>query len=411
MLLAETDRLFSCSFCRVRLFISVTDHFRYLLTPPAEIAEPLIFVPYWRMKGIVFTLDNSQIESRIVDSSLLAAKALGMPPSLGVRPQVLKLRYPAPDIPGTFLKPAHSFRMLALGDSVSPVPPARQAQANAHSNDFFIGEVVSLIYTPVYTRNGALFDAILRKPVSSFIPVPLKSALAAPEALQPDSRSTCSGSDLGGHISFLPTLCPRCGWDLEGDRDSLVLMCRNCNSLWQAGSEGMKALDFSFMPMDGESSICLPFWRLRAKVTGLPLDSFADLTRLANLPPAVLGSHKDAELHFWVPAFKSHPNLFLRLSRSMTVFQPEPDTDSQPAKSPLFPVTLPLSEALESIKVLIGSMAVPRRLILPRIPALTVSLENYSLVNLPFTEKGEEYIQPKFQMSIQKNALKWGRLI
>src|SRR3989339_2060059 len=31
---------------------------------------------------------------------------------------------------------------------------------------------------------------------------------------------------------FVPTLCPHCGWDMEGQKDSLVLICRNCDSAW-----------------------------------------------------------------------------------------------------------------------------------------------------------------------------------
>jgi NADH pyrophosphatase NudC (nudix superfamily) len=26
--------------------------------------------------------------------------------------------------------------------------------------------------------------------------------------------------------------CPHCGWDMEGGKDSLVLICRNCNIAW-----------------------------------------------------------------------------------------------------------------------------------------------------------------------------------
>ena len=38
-------------------------------------------------------------------------------------------------------------------------------------------------------------------------------------------------------LTFLATLCPKCGWTLNGQRDSVVLTCSNCETAWEA-SEG-----------------------------------------------------------------------------------------------------------------------------------------------------------------------------
>jgi len=265
--------------------------------------------------------------------------------------------------------------------------------------------VVSLVFAPVILRGNSLFDAILQEPLGA-IPEPVRERIIQAEARQTGGPD----HDPHGQVGFLATLCPQCGWDMEGERDSLVLYCRNCNSVWRAQDRALRKLEFSFFPREADSRIHLPFWRLRVKVTGLPIDSYGDLVRIANMP-GIPRTGSDTELHFWVPAFKSQPNLFLRLARTLTVLQREPPPDSVPGGLPLFPVTLPLAEALESIKILIASMAVPKRLIFPRIPQLRLALLEHALAYLPFCERGEEYIEPTIQMSIQKNALKWGRLI
>ncbi len=407
VLLEETDRLFSCPYCRVRLFISTSGHFRYFLAPGAPASGQFVFIPYWRLKGIVFSIEGLEIASRIVDSSLLSLESAALPPSLGVRPQVLKLRYVAPETPGMFLKPALDFKHLALTDMVSPLPEPRSAN---RFGDMFIGEVVSLIYTPLVVRGSSLVDAILDRPVGTVRDfLGRHRCESEPGAAGPEGGARDPGVDAGG-IRFIPTLCPNCGWDLDGERDSLVLFCRQCNRAWQAGRGGLEELSFSFARTGGETALCLPFWRIRAKVSGLSLRTYSDLVRLANLP-VVPASRNDSELHFWTPAFKTHPHLFLRLARTLTVLQREPEAGSEPPKSPLFPATLPVSEAIQSLKVLVASLAVPRKSVFPRLPEIEFSLEDRTLVFFPFAQRGEELIQPEMGTCIQKNALKWGRLI
>ncbi|MEN6438113.1 MAG: hypothetical protein ABFD97_05980 [Syntrophobacter sp.] len=405
VVLRETDRIFVCSFCRVRLYIWSGDRFRYFLTPPGQISEPLIFVPYWRLKGIVYSLEGTEIKSGIIDSTLLATAHVPLPPSLGVRPQVLALRYVTPETPGGFLAPDIPFGTLASREFTAPDRGGCPGETDHVHFRSFIGDVVSLVFAPVIVRENSLFDAVLQKPLGA-VPEPVREHL-----IQTETRQTGGPDhDPYNRIDFLATLCPQCGWDMEGERDSLVLYCRNCNSAWQAQDRALSKIGFSFFPNERGSKLYVPFWRLRVNISGLPLNTYTDLFRIANLP-GVPKTREDSELHFWVPAFKSQPNLFVRLARSLTILQREPPPDSDPGDLPLFPVTLPLVEALESIKILIASVAVPKRLIFPRIPKLQLTLRDHALAYLPFCERGEEYIQPTIQMSIQKNALKWGRLI
>ncbi len=80
-------------------------------------------------------------------------------------------------------------------------------------------------------------------------------------------------------------------------------------------------------------------------------------------------------------------------------------------RSPLHAVALPLSEAVESIKVLLASLAVRRELLLARIEESVITPEECSLIYFPFTLRGTELIHPVLQVSISVNALNWGKLL
>ncbi len=80
-------------------------------------------MPYWRFKGMSFSCRGTEVQTKIVDMSRLAVPVIGMPYSLGVRPQALKLKFVAPEISGTFFKPC-----LTLQDAVSGI----EEQLNAY---------------------------------------------------------------------------------------------------------------------------------------------------------------------------------------------------------------------------------------------------------------------------------------
>jgi len=102
VVLDETDRIFSCAYCRVRLRISCRGPWRYCLPPEKGLTGDPIFVPYRRFRGLAFSCVNQEIQHRVVDSSRLALEIKGLPPSLGYRPQVLKLRPVSPSVGGAF---------------------------------------------------------------------------------------------------------------------------------------------------------------------------------------------------------------------------------------------------------------------------------------------------------------------
>jgi hypothetical protein len=346
---------------------------------------------------MVFSFDALSIESRIIDTNILALKPGSAPMSLGLRPQVLKLRYVAPGIAGNFLQPQFPFtKHVNCGPEneripIKPVSPGIEAS--------FVGETESLIYSPFSIHDNVLIDAILQSPVGN-----------AGGGLVELPSERCDAED---QLSFLPMMCPTCGWDLEGEKNSLVLFCRNCAIAWQSGESGFENVNFAFPAAinAGDAAIYLPFWRLNANVTGLQLKSYADLVRLANLPRVVQREWEQKQPYFWVPAFKIQPHLFLRLSTSLTTLQPEPESNTPLPKSGILPVTIPAGKALESLKVLIASLVIPKKFIFPLLPALSFSMNDQMLVYLRFCQRGSELIQEDFNLSIQASAVSWGQLI
>ena len=81
--------------------------------------------------------------------SRLAVPVMGMPFSLGVRPQALKLKFVAPETAGTFFKPC-----LTLQDAVSGIEEQLNACSTApRFHQAYIGEAASLIYAPVFIHD------------------------------------------------------------------------------------------------------------------------------------------------------------------------------------------------------------------------------------------------------------------
>lgn len=396
----ETDRIFTCPYCRVRNYIACKDHFRYFLAPSPSLprGSDILFVPYWRFKGMVFSFQGVEIEQRIVDSSLIAVKLPSFAPSLGVRPQTLKLRFVDPGSAGKFILPHFPFRMHPQRPQAALAFVNQKDSAPPPILESFVGETRSIIYSPVFIRNGDFYDGLLNRPVAS-APAEIVSNLQ----VSPHSDAS---------MKFFPMLCPQCGWDLQGERDTLALLCRNCNTLWESTETGLGKLDFAVVPGGKGAALHLPFWRIHATVTGLaPLHSYADLIRIANLPRIAGKEDEDRELAFWIPAFKVQPVLFLRLARLLTIQQhPGPMEETLPAP-PLHPVTLPPGEAAESVKAAIASLVVPRRRYFPMLSETHIDCRSRTLVYIPLIAEGQDFLLPGMQLSINRNALNLGRLI
>ena len=386
--LKETDRLFACEFCRVKSYLLQDKFFRYLLPNAAPKNKNLVFFPYWRFKGMLFSCVESGIKHRFIDVSHQAVESDYFPISVGLRSQALKLNFVVPETRGYFLKPTRPFNHVMdffkhRFSTSLPKPIYHQSH---------IGETLSLIYSPFYAEDK-LFDAILNQPVSPVLPDDFDATVF-------------QGGRAGGRINFIPTLCPACGWDLEGSRDALVLNCRNCNSVWRPDTNGFKKLTFGFMPAKEKNVMYLPFWRIKADVTGITLNSYADMVRIANVPKAIQKKWEDVEFRFWAMAFKVRPQVFVRLARNITLAQPQEKLVRELPDDSLHPVTLPIEEAIESLTINLASFMKPQKDLLPILGDITIKPKSYLLVYIPFLEHHHEFIQPELHLTINKNQLK-----
>jgi len=363
------------------------DYFRYILPHGTTENQDLVYFPYWRFKGMLFFCGPSGIANRFVDVSHQAIATPDFPISVGVRSQAMKLRFVSADMDGRFLKPRQSFEKISahfekrFGKAL-PKPILHQAQ---------IGESLSLIYSPFYLKDK-LYDAILDEPVSA-------------KSWEDVNFDDWGGGNPKWHIRFVSTLCPNCGWNLEGRRDALVLTCKNCNSAWYPAGKKLKQLKFARIPGNGDDTIYLPFWRIGAQISGVSLSSYADLIRLANLAKAAPGGQDDRPFRFWIPAFKVRPQLFLRLASHITVAQPRLELIPELPGNRTHPSTLPLSEAVESLAVTLADFMKPRRKMMEKFPDIQIDAQSFTLVFIPFNEEHHEFIQPEFHIAINKNVL------
>ena len=387
ILLDETDHVLTCPFCRTRLYLVTQDYFRYHIPSPEKQENDTLYLPYWRFKGASYAVLANEIRSRFIDTNLLATHTASLPSSLGLKPQAMKLRFASPGMHGRFLDATLPFEDI--------LPTVKASDALTHVfHRAFIGETISMVYGPTYIENGMLHDALLERPLCGW---PGESEV--PDAIKPPDWK----------IRFLPTQCPHCGWDLQGDKDVLVMICSNCDSAWRCSGSTFTEVPFTILSASArQATVYLPFWRMKPHVEGMVIDSYADMIRLANLPKAVLADFSSQQAYFWSPAFKVNPALFLRWSRQMTVFQPGGKTCDTFSGTSCYPVTLSSREALENIKITLAQIVVDKRGIYPLLEDLKISADEIMLVYHPFLVGPRELMHETMHLTIDRTALKYG---
>lgn len=383
----ETDRLFRCGFCRTASYLSAPDVFRYILPDNAPKSKETIYFPYWRFKGMLFSCVPGDIKNRFIDLSQQAVASAHFPFSLGFRGQTQKLRFATSDSEGIFIKPelSKSDLLEALNERFCanlPKPILHQAQ---------IGETISLLYAPFYLEEKVM-DGVLNEPLSV-------------GSVEETARLMQDAQEPTWPLNFLATLCPHCGWDLTGERDALTLSCNNCQSTWWPKRGKFEKLPTVFESSASPNAIYLPFWRIKAEVSGLTLQSYADLIRAANLPKVPQPGDEDRSFAFWCPAFKVHPKRFLAIAGHLTgsQIQHELQTGQPPGKA--HHVNLPLQEAVESLKLILTEFVKPRKRMDDMLASVQVKANRFLLVYLPFEEGHHELIRSDLRLAIGKNTL------
>ncbi len=307
-----------------------------------------------------------------------------IPFSLGLRSQAIPMKLIRPDTQGKFFRPLPT--AMVLKDKTLGLKPEKIA----FKED--IGETFSLIYSPFYISRQHLMDGITNQAL------PLEKPIA-PDIFDLDRVRP------GIETHFIAGICPGCGADLEGSGDSLALVCRNCHSLWRAKGKTLAKIKFSTAAPAHKDDIMLPFWRISANISPMSLSSHADLARMANLPLAIPRTWEKKPVHFWSPAFKVRPNIFLRLLGQMTSAQLEPPLSQNVEDNLYQPVNLPASEAIQTVRITMAALLKPRKEILERLPETNVLPQSVSLIFLPFKSSQHDIIHPDLGISINKKAL------
>ncbi|WP_291321842.1 hypothetical protein [Desulfonatronospira sp.] len=387
--LEETDHLFSCEYCRVKSFLISKDYFRYIIPDSAPGEKDLIYFPYWRFKGCLFSSTPRGIKKRILDISSKSLNSDNFPLSLGLRPQTQRLKFLSPDKKGLFLQPDVSFGDV-LGTTTKRFRSSLPGPVFLNS---FIGDTISMIYAPFYLQQGEVMDAVLNR-------------VATTAAYGETRLEDYTASDPGWRIKFIPALCPACGWDIDGCRDSLAFTCHNCNSMWLQSKDRFIPLEFATMPYSQNNMLYLPFYRIETDISGLDLKSASDLIRLANLPRMVQDSCRKQKFYFWTPAFKIRPKELLGFATGLTLSQPQEDWHKDPPGQKTHPVTLSASDAAGLTKVVLADFLRPVSL-LHNLRQIKIMPRQYLLVYLPFDSRGNELYQQHYRMRLNRNVLNY----
>ena len=394
VVIEETDRLFTCGFCRVRIVFNPGEQFRYCLQVSGDTpADDVFYIPFWRFKGMYFNCVPFEVKGKIMDATFPSLDLDFMPPNLGYRTQTHPLRMASSSLGRGFLAPRTRHEdVLALVESRTHYVDVMNKEPGSLFKAY-VGEVTSLIYTPVYIRNRAIYDGIINRPLGRY-------------SVERQPVFESAPSEPGWKFQFVPALCPGCGWDLQGERDSVVLNCPNCETAWRMADGAFTRIEYGTVEASTPGSYLLPFWVMRFSFEGAALETYADLVRLANLPRAVQTAWETQALQFWTPAFRVAPSPYGRISKQFTLLQPNVVTTPSMPRSGVHPVTLGASDAARGVLVILGNMAVAKQRLLPRLADIRPRLEEARLIYLPFEIHGQELQHPGTDFTIPLNAFR-----
>jgi hypothetical protein len=93
----------------------------------------------------------------------------------------------------------------------------------------------------------------------------------------------------------------------------------------------------------------------------------------------------------------------------MTASQPQELSEGSLPRSSLQSVTLPAGEAAESLRIILASSTAANLRLFPDLGEIDLRPTENQLVFFPFTPTGNDLVQTKLRISIQRNALQFGR--
>ena len=383
LVLDETECIIQCNFCRTRHILQSFPYPCYYIAPGLDdkySGLQVAYVPYWRFKGLEFTLGGPQSNFRIIDHSYLAVDKNGLPASLGLRSQTQKLKFIQKGITGSFLPPAITRKDIL------------QKIAGKGDQKAYIGEILSLIFMPVYQDADMAYDGLSGKKIAIH-----------PSDLLANKQSPAI------RLDFIPALCPNCGWDLKGKTDSFVLSCNNCTNFWIVHNKKLNKITPLFYGLGQKTDILLPFWQFQIESKTLNCSTHAHLITMANLSKVPRKTDEIKPLYFYVPAFKINPKLFLRIGGQTTLAQIEPTKITKLPTTDLHPANLSLDEGFQAVLPLLLDLCTHKKETWNLLRKEKPKLISFHLVYLSFQTAGNELIQDNLGFALPANTLRFGR--
>ncbi len=394
----EADRLTSCLYCDVQSYMVHSGLQRYVLPDqvPAHIArEKILYFPYLRFKGNMFTCQGMEVQTKVLDTTHRGLETDMLPLSLGMKPQAMKVALVSKALTGLFVRRQDTaIKVLQRAYLVEDTITEMNEQALNHRA--FIGETVSCIYLPLYIENGLVYDGVLTRKIGRVEP-------------WLTDKTTLVRYQQEWEPRFLATICPQCGASMQGEHDSLVMNCYNCDSCWTEKKGKFVPVPYMRLSPRKKNGLQLPFWRISVETNGIRMRTLADFLRATNQPVVVNWKHEEQDLEFWVPAMKLRPKIFLKVAKGATLSQLNFPAGEKKLRKPLFPVTLTLKEAVQSLKSIVAATTVNKKDVLPQLPNLSFEIKRTALVFLPFEDTGHDLVQEHSSLAIASSVVQTGR--
>jgi len=396
----EDDRLIQCTFCDVYNYRIGTAGSRYVL--PSAMSDQLdenqlIYMPYLRFKGSIFYVRDKEIKYKIVDTTRLGLDSKLLPATLGLRPQAMKIKPVVSSTPGVFIAQSVPTKTV-FAHAAMVIDLFNERSKNTTYHQAFIGETLSRIYQPCYLKDDQLWDAVTNRVVGHG------------SLLEDHLTKTCP-SKVSWEPQFITTICPGCGGLLSGEPDSMVLQCRNCQSLWQEHKHKFIPVKCEVVASEDREARYLPFWKITFSTQGYVLKSFGDYLRFTNQPLVAKREYDTQPLVFWIPAFKINPKAFLQLGSQLTVAQGRIPQAKNSTLTNGYPVTLDRTEALQAIKSVLAYTTLSKEKRFPMLPQLRLDDSRCELTYLPFISQIHDLVQEHTFATIQTAAIRYGRAL
>ena len=449
----ETSHVFRCRFCSSSLHITaMQETLTYCISPSkrppeevplkikqamgrqgitcTDISRPLlVYVPFWRMRAMVFnwicnpapeqSLQGSGYEKRMRTASLDLTFPANITfdtgiRSLGVRTRALTVRLFEPSLAKntSFLPPEIGVRaaLRRVRDEVDqkifrPKPGAVLFDTR------IVGQVLSLVYFPIYTAvatvggnsTGIVFDALAERIT---VAADGDGETGLPEAFSKPGDYVPARS-----AAFLPFRCPECGWDLPFVPYNRIHICRQCQRGWMENSGEYREIAYDIVkpPENTDEPIrFLPFWKIRATIE-FGGETITRAKELIERVARILYRNREpakGSLHFFIPAFRVRsPEAAGKAASRITRLQPEltmSDRLDYP-KIPFMGAFVDTKGAADMIRVVLASLLPGTRRTFRDFSASRIHPESARLTYFPFTEDSHTLREPISGAIVEKS--------